>query len=67
MNTTEPKVPTDAELIKVLEAARRGELDKKPWGTEFSRFVKDYADYLLSNKGVAHIEALRAQLNSRTD
>ena len=32
MNTTEPKVPTDAELIKVLEAARRGELDKGPWG-----------------------------------
>ena len=67
MNTTEPKVPTDAELIKVLEAARRGELDKGPWGTEFSQFVKNYTRYLLSDEGVARIEALRAQLNSRTD
>ena len=67
MNTTDQKIPTDAELIKVLEAARRGDLDKGSRGTEFSRFVKDYTEYLLSDKGVAHIEALRAQLNSRTD
>lgn len=67
MNTTEPKVPTDAELIKVLEAARRGELNKRPWGTEFAQFIEDHTAYLLSDEGVARIEALRAQLNSRTD
>lgn len=67
MNTTEHKIPSDAELIKVLEAARRGELDKGPWGTEYLRFIKNYTGYLLSDEGVAHIEALRTQLNSRTD
>lgn len=67
MNTTEPKVPTNDELIKVLEAAHRGELSKGPWGIEFAQFTKNYAEYLLSNKGIARIEALRAQLNSRTD
>ena len=67
MNTTEHKIPSDAELIKVLEAARRGELDEGSRGTEFAQFIKNYTGYLLSDEGVARIEALRTQLNSRTD
>ena len=67
MNTTEHKIPSDAELIKVLEAARRGELDEGSRGTEYLQFIKNYTRYLLSDEGVARIEALRTQLNSRTD
>lgn len=62
MNT----IPTDEQLIEILTAAQRGEL-KVPWPAKYVKFIKDHTAYLLSDEGVAHIEELRAQLNSRTD
>ena len=58
--------PSDDELIEILTAAQRGEL-KAPWPAKYLQFIESHTEYLLSDEGVARIEMLRTQLNSRTD
>ena len=64
MNTT--PAPTDEQLIELIRTARRVDLrgNRTP---EEAKLFKTYTTYLLSDEGVARIEKLRAQLNSRTD